>query len=563
MVQPKKCIIKMEPYKPPNTGRLGALRLDFNENTAGCSPKAMEALRKITSEELSAYPEYSALTRKLANYLSLSEEELIPTNGSDEAIKLVMDVYLEKGDEVVLAVPTFAMFGFYARIAGARIREIPYQKDLSFPGEKFLDSITGKTRMVILVNPNNPTGTSVDDAVITAIIKKAKNAIVLLDEAYYQYAGNSFKGKINEFENLIIIQTFSKAFGLAGLRIGYIISNRKNMSYVRKAASPYSVNSVAAKLATAALDDVEFVERYVKEVSDAKNFLSEEMGNLGIKTFPTDANFLLADFGINCDYVFSGLKSRGILVRNVSGYPMLEGFLRIGVGTKEQASRFLKTLREVLRSRAILFDMDGILVDVGGSYRKSIQETVKFFTGTYPTDEAIRSLKNTGNYNNDWKLSFELIRRKVCAPELKTVIGKFQEFYSSYKTNERWLVDRNLLISLKKRYALGVVTGRPKKEALYALQSAGTKELFETLIAMDDVGDRLKPDPYGIQLAVTSIGVASAVYIGDSVEDIIAAKNAGIESIGVTSDSITKTLLLREGAKDVLDDVARLSEVLK
>lgn len=349
MIKPKESVQKMKLYNPPTAGRAGFVRLDFNENTLGCSPKVIKALKNLTSEEISTYPEYSKLRKKLANYLKIKKEEVFATNASDEAIKVVMDVYVDKNDEIILPEPTFAMFRFYAELAGAKIKSIVYNRDLSFPKNKILNSINKKTKLVVLVNPNNPTGTSIKREDIIKILNKAKNSIVLLDEAYYQFTGESCVDLINKYNNLIILQTFSKAFGMAGLRLGYVISNKNNIADMLKASSPYSVNVSAVKAAFAAIDDKEYVEKYVKESIESKKMLYKELKKLNIKAYPSAANFVLAYFGDKASGACSKLRKKNILVRNRSSDIMLDGCVRITCGTRKQTSMLIKELKNILR----------------------------------------------------------------------------------------------------------------------------------------------------------------------------------------------------------------------
>ena len=354
MIEPKESVKKMEPYDPPLEGRRGLVRLDFNENTIGPSPKVLEALRNLSNEDIAAYPEYNRFKEKLANYLKIKKSQLAITNATDQAIKLIMDVYIDKNDEIILPIPTFAMFKFYASIVGANIKEVLYNEDLSFPAEKVLETINKKTRMVILVNPNNPTGSSIKREDIITIIEKAKNSIILLDEAYVQYTNETCIDLIDKYDNLMIIQTFSKAFGLAGLRLGYIISNEVNIKNISKAASKYDVNSAAVIAASAALDDTNYVQRYAKEVKESKKLVYDELKELNIKAYPSSANFLLAYFGKKSKEIQSKLREKGVLVRDRSKYPLLKGCIRIGIGTREQTRFFIKCLKETLRNQRFL-----------------------------------------------------------------------------------------------------------------------------------------------------------------------------------------------------------------
>ena len=348
MIQPRSSVQNMKPYNPPLEGRRGLLRLDFNENTVGPSKKVVEAIRKASIEEVCTYPEYTKLKKKLGKYLKVKPKQLVLSNATDEAIKIVVDTYVEAGDEVIIPVPTFPMFRFYGELAGAKITEVLYNKDLSFPTEKLIKKINNKTKIVVLVNPNSPTGTELSKKDIIKIIKKAKNSIVLLDEAYIQFFKISYKNLINKYDNLVIIQTFSKAFGLGGLRLGYIISNKNNAKNLLKASSPYSVNSLAVAAASAALDDLKAVDEYVKEIDEARAYFIRWLENFKLKFYPAKANFVLVNLGKKNKEIVKKLKKKGILVRDQSEKPLLKNCTRITIGTQKQMRKVAVTLGELL-----------------------------------------------------------------------------------------------------------------------------------------------------------------------------------------------------------------------
>ncbi len=350
-IRPRKAIEEMQAYNPPLEGRRGLLRLDFNENTVGCSPKVLEAINNINEEEIAAYPEYSKFKAKLANYLRIDKENLMVTNATDEAIMVLMQAYIEKGEEIIIPIPTFAMFKFYAEIAEAKIKEISYTTNLTFPTKKVLDSITKKTKLVILCNPNNPTGTLIEKKDIIKIIEKAQksDSLVLLDEAYYQYSGVECLSLIDNYDNLVIIRTFSKAYGLGGLRLGYALSNKEIIKNMLKAGSPYSVNTVAITAASVAIEDDDYIKWYVSQIKKSKKLIYEDFKKLKIKTYPTEANFLIAKFPNKAKEIAQKLKENGILVRDRSSDPLLKDCLRIGIGTVNQEKDLISALKGMLK----------------------------------------------------------------------------------------------------------------------------------------------------------------------------------------------------------------------
>ncbi|MFH0920376.1 MAG: histidinol-phosphate transaminase [Fibrobacterota bacterium] len=346
MLTPRPAIARMKPYHPPLEGRRDFLRLDFNENSRGCSPRVVEALRTIDAHEIATYPEYNAFKSKLAAFAGLPEENILPTNASDEGIQTVFQTFLDPGSEVVLPVPTFAMFRFYAEILDLPVREVLYNTDLSFPETGVLSAITERTRAVVLVNPNNPTGTAIQRNAIFRILDVMKDRLVLLDEAYVEFHGETLVDQINAYPNLVILRTFSKSFGLAGLRLGLVLSHAGNIGYMTKAHSPYSISGLTVRLGMAALDDTASVRDYAFEISRSKERLAAALKAMGVRSWPSSANFLLAYFGDRSRAVEAALKARGILVRDRSADPLLQGCLRITLGTLAQTERLIQALKE-------------------------------------------------------------------------------------------------------------------------------------------------------------------------------------------------------------------------
>jgi histidinol-phosphate aminotransferase len=345
--RPRQAVLRMAPYSPPTAGRAGKLRLDFNENTVGASPRVVEALRKLLDgDRLAVYPEYGEPRAALARYFGVSPDQLLLTNGTDEAIQVLLNTYVDDGDEVVLLRPSYAMYRFYAELAGAALREIPYRdEDLAFPAGELLEAIGPSTRAVLIANPNNPTGTGATRAELETILQKAPNAAVLIDEAYYEFSGVTLLDRLADYPNLFVSRTFSKVFGLAALRLGCLFSQPQNIGFLHKAQSPYSVNQLAALAAAKAVEDDSDVRDYVAEVLAARRLLCQELDRLGIPYHPSQANFVLIRAGERALQIRDRLRALGILVRDRS-YE-LPGCVRVTVGTRAQMRRFLDALQEV------------------------------------------------------------------------------------------------------------------------------------------------------------------------------------------------------------------------
>jgi histidinol-phosphate aminotransferase len=337
----------MAPYSPPTAGRMDKLRLDFNENTVGCSPRVIEFVRsRLDPGGLAVYPEYGEAKQAVADYFGVTPGHFVFTNGTDEAIQVFINTYVDDGDEVLVLRPAYAMYRFYAEVAGARIREVDFPlPGMDFPLEAVLGAITPQTRAVLIANPNNPTGTGVSLLAIERILKRARRAVVFIDEAYYEFSGITALHHIDTIPNLFVSRTFSKVYGMAAMRLGCLFSHPANVAYLHKAQSPYSVNSLAVLAAQEAVRDTRYIESYVAEVLAAREVLCVGLEKLGIRYVPSSGNFVLADFGRRAIEVRDALRAQGILVRDRS-YEV-PGHVRMTVGTREQTRRLLAALEAI------------------------------------------------------------------------------------------------------------------------------------------------------------------------------------------------------------------------
>jgi len=337
----------MVAYHPPTSGRRNKLRLDFNENTVGAPPHVIDFIKRyLTAADLSIYPEYEHTFEDLAAFFKVSTDEFTLTNGTDEAIQVLVNTYVDDGEEVVLIEPAYAMYRFYSQLAGARISELRYRPgNLAFPLEELLESLNANTRAVLIGNPNNPTGTGTTIDNIRRILRAAPNAAVLIDEAYYEFSGITVLPLIKDFPNLFVSRTFSKTYGLAAMRCGCLFSRSSNIKHVRKAQSPYSVNALAAMAVRIAVQDRAFVEEYVLEVLAAKELLYLGLEQLKIPHIRTLANFVLFEAGDRAIPIRDELRNRGVLVRDRS-YE-IPGAVRVTIGTRDQVQKFLTELEKI------------------------------------------------------------------------------------------------------------------------------------------------------------------------------------------------------------------------
>ncbi|MBI1896838.1 MAG: histidinol-phosphate transaminase [Acidobacteria bacterium] len=337
----------MRPYSPPTEGRADKLRLDFNENTVGCSPRVIEFLQqRLDANRLATYPEYSEAKQELAAFFGVEHDEMLLTNGTDEAIQVLINTYVDDGDDVIILRPSYAMYRFYAEVAGAAIREIDYRSErLAFPLDELLLALRPNTRAILISNPNNPTGTAVSIEGIERILRRAPNAAVMVDEAYYEFCGITAIRHLGQYPNLFVSRTFSKLYGMAGMRLGCLFSQAENLASVHKAQSPYSVNILAAMAARAAVRDTAYISRYVTEVLAARELAYVSLEKLGIPYYRSQGNFVLLRIGERALEVRDRLREAGVLVRERT-YE-LPGCVRVTVGTRDQMRRFLAELERI------------------------------------------------------------------------------------------------------------------------------------------------------------------------------------------------------------------------
>jgi histidinol-phosphate aminotransferase len=344
----RKAVERMRPYNPPLEGRTDKLRLDFNENPIGCSPAVRRALARLTAATISAYPEQETVRRKAARYFGVRPEELLLTNGTDEALSLVVNTFVESGDRVLLVEPTYAMYRFYSELAGARLVAPRYTAEMEFPWKEVQGALRSGPRVFFLPNPNSPTGNLLSLEELARILRAARRSMVVIDEAYFEFSGVTVIPWIRQYKNLIVTRTFSKTTGLAGLRLGCIFVHRELAANMRKAQSPYPVNAAALAAADAAMRDRGFIVRTVREVRRGRREMERGLARLGVRSFPSAGNFLLVHFGERAKAIVAALDRKGILVRDRSSDFGGEGYVRITLGTLAQTRRLLRELKAIL-----------------------------------------------------------------------------------------------------------------------------------------------------------------------------------------------------------------------
>jgi len=347
-LRPREAVERMHEYHPPLAGRDG-LRLDFNENTFTPSPRVQAVLQRIAAETLTKYPERHHVEQIVANHFHLADDAVLLTNGVDEAIHLLCETYLEPRDEVVIVTPTFSMYALYAEATGARIREVQADSTLQFPYARIRQAVGPSTRVIMLASPNNPTGAVVETPFLLELAAAAPQAALLVDEAYYHFHGESVLSVTSTVPNLFVARTFSKAYGLAGLRIGLLVGHPEAMRFVRKVSSPYNVNSIALECLPVALADDAYVSWYAEQVLQSRAIAEHTLTRLGVPFWPSHANFILMNIRSKHKAFVGAMRRQGVLVRDRSSDPGCDGCVRITLGTVEHTERGLIALQKALK----------------------------------------------------------------------------------------------------------------------------------------------------------------------------------------------------------------------
>jgi len=344
---PRARVQAMKEYHPP-LGSRDALRLDFNENTLACSPKVREVLAQISAGALTRYPEREPLEALVAAHLGLRAEQVALTNGVDEAIHVLFETFLEAGDELLLPVPTYTMYEVYASATDAHVVAVQADVDLLFPYERLLNAIAPHTKIIAVANPNSPSGSIATRAQLLEIARRAPQAVLLVDEAYFHFYGETVMDLIGTIPNLVVARTFSKAYGLAGLRLGLLAGSAELLRWVRCVLSPYSVNSLALACLPPALADTAYLDWYVGEVLAARKDFEAALDAARVRRWPSRANFVLVDIGSQHAKFVRLMRDAGILVRDRSSDPGCDGRVRITIGTREQMRNATEALNKTM-----------------------------------------------------------------------------------------------------------------------------------------------------------------------------------------------------------------------
>ena len=508
-----------------------------------------------TGMDLAAYPDRRSLESVIAMRAGIDVGRVVVTAGADDAIDRICREFLAPGAGITLLDPTFPMFERFAGSCGGRVDRVVWMEG-DFPIEAVIES--GRNAAVVaLVTPNNPTGLSIPSDAIRRVREELPDALLVIDLAYAEFATSDPGAELRDLPNTIVIRTLSKAWGLAGLRVGWTESSPAIALKIRESGGPYPVASVSLDIASKTLLDPSTeaaMWNRVERIRSNRDRMIDWLDRRGIERLPSEGNFVLMN-PANARWIADALASAGIAVRTFRE-SVVDGWIRITIPVDSMdLDRVLDVMDTALRPEAIIFDLDGVIADVSRSYRVAIRTTAEAF-GAVVEAGAIESIKAEGDANDDWVLTRLLIERSGIGVDPDAVTEEFQRRYlgegdrPGLRDRESMLIDSTFLPRLRARMPIGLVTGRPRAEVIWFLDRYELTDRFDAVVAREDAP--LKPSPLGIRSAMKAMGVGRAWFVGDTVDDVAAAKTAGLIPIGVSGDDAGDSILFGAGAARVV-----------
>jgi len=552
-------------YAPPTHPAPIALGLSANE---GAYSNVGPALQGLRPDVIRRYPDTTELEADIAAYNGVNREQVIATAGADDALWRIMRSVCASGRNVILPVPTFEMLDRYIIRNQATPRYIEWLSG-DYPIDAVCSAVNCATSAICVVSPNSPTGAVATEAQIRRLCESFPRVLIVLDQAYAEYADIDLASVALEYPNAVVTKTFSKAWGLAGLRVGYAMGNPRVIDWLRAVGQPYAVSVASIDAARHALArGQEDMRRHVHSVRTTVDKLVELSKTLALSPRPSQANFVLLETP-KAEWIADALAGLGISIRRYGKDPLLKDSIR--VSCPEQDANWGALSHGLVSSvdpQGFIFDMDGVLADTSASFDHAVLKTAASF-GFPISEQALWGARAAGGANDDWALTQRLISDAGRVLPLDDVTKRFQAIYrgtdsvSGLRDNEKLLVDRFWLADLAGRFPLAVVTGRPKVDAEYFLKLHQLEPYFSVVISRDDAPMKPAPDP--VLLAMKRLSIRRAWMFGDTPDDVRAARSSGVIPVGIRPPGAVKgydQVLLKSGAAQVWDSVMKLTDFI-
>lgn len=567
-ILPKRIVLELPFYDLPSGSRSEYARLDFCENTEGYPEYYPQGM---PDDWTSRYPEYPELVGKIAGLYGLCAENVILTNGSDEGIMVVCNTFIEPNeDSALVSRPCFTVIPHSLKLAGAAVTSVDVLPDLSFDLDGIESELKKGPKIAFFATPENPTGAQIPGSVIEGWCRNYPETLIVIDEAYSDFAGTTVLPLIEKYSNLLVLKTFSKAWALAGLRLGCVFGQAQMIEYLRIVTPVFSVNNAAVWTALKLIDRRDDVSNYVKQVNERKQRLVKALAERNFEVVDGAGNAVLLSMGILASKFCEFCKTEKVLVRNRSkqmfpcaDYDPMWGRVRVSIGTDEEQDAFLACVDKFQRSYGVIFDLDGTLVDTSASFDETVVQMVERYSGKPLAKDELKNLREEGGYNDDWVASLELLKRRGVTISMGEFAPEATKLYLSLApTTERLLIAKEALQKLAARYQIFIVTGRTRGE-YDPIWGERLNPLFKRVYCLDDVpGLGAKPSPDYINRNLADFNLNFGIYIGNSVDDMQAADAAGIDRIAIAT-SASESALIEAGAQMIIKDMSELGKVFQ
>ena len=567
-LRPAPQVASTSAYRVPPSPTPMDLFLDGNE---GSVPPLdlIRAVSELAPDVLRRYPNKTALEATLAGRLGVEPAQVIVTAGGDDGLDRICRTMISDGREFVLPEPSFEMLSKYAALAGGKIVTVDWP-DGPYPLDNVLEAITPQTGLVAFVSPNNPSGTIGTAEDLRALSEAAPHALIIADFAYIEFADVDLTPEALALPNVVVVRTFSKAWGLAGLRVGYLIGPSEIIGWLRAAGGPYTVSAPSVAMATARFaKNSNHIQPFIDTIRAERQTLTDLLRQRGATVIDSQANFIFTRVK-DSSWLRDAMAGFGISVRHFPMREKLENGVRITCpGNNEQMARLTHALDTTLAPEALLFDMDGVLADPGDAYSECVVAVLARCGIDYSLDE-VHALSAAQPHLDRLGKVMHVLKERGQPREFDDLFAIFSEMYFSDDGPFGWsgpepaLVSVDWLRELSKRYKLAVVTSRFRGESERFMRTSGYDQVIDVVMTADDAPT--KPDPAPLRIACEKLGVARAWVIGDSNSDIVAARAAHCLPLGCITPgadpAAKRDRLLRCGAARVLDNVMQLEELL-
>ena len=509
--------------------------IDLSMNEGEPPPRSsLEVLERLGPAILRKYADPAPLEEAYAAYLGTEPDNVLATTGGDDAIDRVFRAFLAPGQEMVFPTPTFEMVPACARMSKGDLVPVEYEWG-TLPHDLILEAVNDRTGVVAVLTPDNPTGRAfTTESLVRLAAALPPEVTLMVDLAYAEFADEDPTSALLEVPRVIMIRTLSKSWGLAGLRVGFAVGARERIDVLRGFGGPYALTGPSIAIALERLrGGVDEMRGFVEYVRAQRERLAPVIRAAGGVPEPSQTNFVLASFP-DARWILRGMAAQGVLVRYFAHLPE---YVRITVPRDDVEFRRVARALECLdRPEAVLFDMDGVLADVRLSYREAIARTCASF-GVVAGPGETGAVKAAGHANDDWAVTQALLARAGVDAPFEDVKRRFETLYQGterepgLRRHETLIPDRALLEELARSYRLGIVTGRPRRDAERFLREQGVRGLFSAVVCRED--GPLKPNPAPVKAALQLLEARSAWLLGDTPDDVRAAVASGVVPVGV------------------------------